>query len=52
MNTLDFDTYTAELEYRTDRIRREVGRNKRRVRLPFTHRYDDVYEESTSTTRR
>jgi hypothetical protein len=48
MNTLDFDTYTAELDYRANRIRRDVGRNRRRVRLPFTHRY----EETTSKTRR
>jgi hypothetical protein len=48
MNTLDFDTHTAELAYRAERIRRDVGRNKRHVRLPFARRY----EETTSKTAR
>ncbi len=33
-----YDTYTAELEYRSNRIRTDVGRNRRRVRLPFVRR--------------
>ena len=36
MNT--FDTYTAEVEYRSNRIRKDVGRNSRRVRVPFVRR--------------
>jgi hypothetical protein len=37
MNT--FDTYRAEIEYRSDRIRKDVGRNRtRRVRVPFVRR--------------
>jgi hypothetical protein len=33
MNT--YDTYTAELQYRSDRVRQDIGRNRRPVRLPF-----------------
>ena len=37
MNT--FDTYQAEIEYRSNKIRRDVGRNRtRRVRSPFVRR--------------
>jgi len=32
-----FDTYQAEIEYRSNRIRKDVGRN-RRVRVPFVRR--------------
>ena len=31
----NFDTYQAEIEYRSNRIRRDMGRNGRRVRAPF-----------------
>ena len=34
-----FDTYQAEIEYRGNRIRKDVGRNtSRRVRVPFVRR--------------
>ena len=33
-----FDTYQAEIEYRSNRIRRDVGRNSRRVRNPFVRK--------------
>jgi hypothetical protein len=34
-----FDTYQAEIEYRGNRIRKDVGRNTgRRVRVPFVRR--------------
>ena len=33
-----FDTYQAEIEYRSNRIRKDVGRNPRRVRKPFARR--------------
>jgi hypothetical protein len=33
-----FDTYQAEIEYRGNRIRKDVGRSGRRVRRPFVRR--------------
>jgi hypothetical protein len=42
-----FDTYSAEIEYRSNRIRRDVGRNSRRVRVPFVRRP----AEATRTSR-
>jgi len=33
-----FDTYQAEIEYRSNRIRKDMGRNSRRVRVPFVRR--------------
>ncbi len=33
-----YDTYQAEIEYRGNRIRKDVGRNSRRVRVPFVRR--------------
>ena len=33
-----FDTYQAEIEYRSNRIRKDVGRNGRRVRTPFVRK--------------
>jgi hypothetical protein len=33
-----FDTYQAEIEYRSNRIRKDVGRNNRRVRVPFVRK--------------
>jgi hypothetical protein len=35
-----FDTYQAEIEYRGNRIRKDVGgrRTSRRVRVPFVRR--------------
>jgi hypothetical protein len=38
MNINTFDTYQAEIEYRSNRIRKDVGRNNRRVRNPFVRR--------------
>ena len=32
-----YDTYQAEVEYRSNRIRKDVGRG-RRVRLPFVRK--------------
>ena len=34
----NFDTYQAEIEYRSNRIRKDVGRNRRRVRSPFVRK--------------
>ncbi len=34
----NFDTYQAEIEYRANRIRKDVGRNSRRIRVPFARR--------------
>jgi len=42
-----FDTYRAEIEYRSNRIRKDVGRNNRRVRVPFVRRPS----EAARTTR-
>ena len=33
-----FDTYQAEIEYRSNRIRKDIGRSGRRVRVPFVRR--------------
>ncbi|WP_157544669.1 hypothetical protein [Nocardioides halotolerans] len=33
-----FETYQAEIEYRSNRARKEVGRHGRRVRMPFVRR--------------
>ena len=45
-NTLD--TYQAEIEYRANRIRKDVGGNRsRRVRVPFVRRP----AEATRTSR-
>ena len=33
-----FDTYQAEIEYRSNRIRKEMGRSGRRVRSPFVRK--------------
>jgi hypothetical protein len=33
-----FDTYQAEIEYRSNRIRKDFGRTSRRVRVPFVRR--------------
>jgi hypothetical protein len=41
-----YDVYTAEVEYRADRIRRGVGRNRRRLPRPLGRR-----SENTSTQR-
>jgi hypothetical protein len=38
MNINTFDTYQAEIAYRSNRIRKDVGRNGRRVRTPFVRR--------------
>jgi hypothetical protein len=35
-NTIE--TYQAEIEYRSNRIRKDFGRNRSRVRAPFTRR--------------
>ena len=42
-----FDTYQAEIEYRVNRIRKDVSRNSRRVRVPFVRRPS----EATRTAR-
>jgi hypothetical protein len=33
-----FDTYQAEIEYRSNRIRKDVGRTGRRARAPFVRK--------------
>ena len=33
-----FETYQAEIEYRSNRIRKDVGRSGRRVRAPFVRK--------------
>ena len=37
-----FDTYQAEIEYRSNRIRKDMGRNSRRVRVPFVRRASEA----------
>jgi hypothetical protein len=34
----NYDTYQAEIAYRANRIRKDIGRNSRRVRVPFVRR--------------
>ncbi len=34
----NFDTYQAEIEYRSNKIRSSIGRNRRHVRTPFVRR--------------
>jgi hypothetical protein len=41
-----FDTYQAEIEYRSNRIRKDVGRNGRRVRRPFVRRQSEATRNS------
>jgi hypothetical protein len=41
-----FDTYQAEIEYRSNRIRKDVGRNSRRVRVPFVRRPSEAARSS------
>jgi hypothetical protein len=33
-----YDTYQAEIAYRSNRVRKDVGRTSRRVRVPFVRR--------------
>jgi hypothetical protein len=40
-----YDTYQAEIEYRSNRIRKDVGRNRRRVRSPFVRRPAEAARE-------
>lgn len=47
MDINTFDIYQAEIEYRRNRIRKDIGRNTRRVRNPFVRRP----ATATSTTR-
>jgi hypothetical protein len=42
MDNNTFDTYQAEIAYRSNRIRKDVGRNTRRVRNPFVRRPDQA----------
>jgi hypothetical protein len=43
-----FDTYQAEIEYRSNKIRKDIaGRSRRHVRVPFVRRA----AEATRTTR-
>ncbi|HEX5090957.1 MAG TPA: hypothetical protein VFV89_24310 [Nocardioides sp.] len=46
MNINTFDTYQAEIEYRGNRIRKDVGRNGRRVRRPFVRRPSEATRAS------
>jgi hypothetical protein len=46
MNINTFDTYQAEIEYRGNRIRKDVGRNSRRVRRPFVRRPSEAARSS------
>ena len=41
-----FDTYQAEIEYRSNRIRKDVGRNRRHVRRPFVRRPSEASRTS------
>jgi hypothetical protein len=43
-----FDTYQAEIEYRSNRIRKDVGRNSRRVRVPFVRKPAQATRTTTS----
>ena len=39
MSNNNFDYYQAEIEYRSNRIRKDIsGRNRRHVRMPFVRR--------------
>ena len=42
-----YDTYQAEIQYRSNKIRNSVSRNRRHVRNPFVRRP----AEATSTSR-
>lgn len=46
MDNNTFDTYQAEIEYRGNRIRKDVGRNSRRVRRPFVRRPSEAARTS------
>jgi hypothetical protein len=46
MDIHTFDTYQAEIEYRSNRIRKDVGRNSRRVRRPFVRRPSEATRSS------
>jgi len=46
MDIHTFDTYQAEIEYRGNRIRKDVGRNSRRVRRPFVRRPSEATRNS------
>jgi hypothetical protein len=46
MDIHTFDTYQAEIEYRSNRIRKDVGRNSRRVRRPFVRRPSEASRSS------
>jgi hypothetical protein len=46
MNINTFDTYQAEIEYRGNRIRKDVGRNGRRSRRPFVRRPSEASRTS------
>jgi hypothetical protein len=45
MNINTYDTYQAEIAYRSNRLRKDAGRNGRRARRPFVRRQS----EATST---
>jgi hypothetical protein len=46
MDNNTFDTYQAEIEYRSNRIRKDVGRTSRRVRRPFVRRPSEATRSS------
>jgi hypothetical protein len=46
METNTYDTYQAEIAYRSNRIRKDVGRNTRRVRRPFVRRPSEASRSS------
>jgi hypothetical protein len=46
METNTYDTYQAEIAYRSNRIRKDFGRNTRRFRRPFTRRQSEASRTS------
>jgi hypothetical protein len=46
MDNNTFDTYQAEIEYRSNRIRKDFGRSTRRVRRPFARRQSEASRTS------
>jgi hypothetical protein len=46
MNINTYDTYQAEIAYRSNRLRKDVGRNGRRARRPFVRRQSEASNTS------
>jgi hypothetical protein len=42
MNINTYETYQAEIAYRSNRLRKDAGRNGRRARRPFVRRQSEA----------